>query len=61
MAAKKRRHRPDAVYAEEELLSKGRWSQYKTNEALHRPDENHHSPIACRERGFLLLTEEQQS
>jgi hypothetical protein len=40
MAAKKRRHRSPVVDAEEELLSKGRWSQYKANEALHRPDEN---------------------
>ena len=43
MTAKKRRHRSPVVDAEEELLSKGRWSQYKANEALHRPDENHHA------------------
>ena len=50
MAAKKRRHRPAAVDAEEEeLLSKGRWSQYKANEALHRPDENHHARRRCRQ------------
>ena len=35
--------------SEEELLSKGRWSQYKANEALHRPDENHHARRRCRQ------------
>ena len=49
MAAKKRRHRPAAVDAEEGLLSKGRWSQYRANEALHRPDENHHARRRCRQ------------
>ena len=49
MAAKKRRHRPAAVDAEEELLSKGRWSQYKANEALPRPDENNHARRRCRQ------------
>ena len=49
MAAKKRRHRSPVVDAEEELLSKGRWSQYKANEALHRPEENHHARRRCRQ------------
>ena len=29
MAGRKRRHRPAAVDAEEELLSRGRWSQLR--------------------------------
>jgi hypothetical protein len=49
MAAKKRRHRSPVVDAEEELLFKGRCSQYKANEALHRPDENHHARRLCRQ------------
>ena len=49
MAGKKRRNRPAAVDAEEQLLSNGRWSQYKTNEALHHPDENHHAQRHCRQ------------
>ena len=49
MAAKKRRHCPAAVDAEEELLSKEKWRQYKADEALHRPNENHHARRSYRE------------
>lgn len=49
MAGKKRRHRPAAVDAEEELLSKGRWSQYIANQQLHRPEENAVAQLRCRQ------------
>ena len=51
MAAKKRRHRPAAVDAEEELLSKGRWSQFLENEKFHSVEEN----TSARERCKQLL------
>ena len=50
----KRRKRPAVVDAEEELLSKGRWSQYLANQALHRPEEN----IAAQERCMQLINGE---
>jgi hypothetical protein len=49
MAAKKSRHRPAAVDAEEELLSKGRWSQFLENQQLHRPEENAEAQLRCRQ------------
>ena len=51
MAAKKRRHRPAAVDAEVELLSKGRWSQFLENEKFHSVVEN----TSARERCKQLL------
>ena len=45
----KRRHRPAAVDAEEELLNKGRWSQFQANDALHRPDEDNRARQRCRQ------------
>ena len=51
MAAKKRRHRSPVVDAEEELLSKGRWSQFLENEKFHSVEEN----TSARERCKQLL------
>ena len=45
----KRRKRLAVVDAEEELLSKGRWSQYLANQQLHRPEENIDAQERCRQ------------
>ena len=49
MAAKRRRHRPAAVDAEEELLSEGRWSQFLENEKFHSAEENTSAHERCKQ------------